>query len=107
MQQQHASWIAQARQHWKEFQPTRFKELAQSGKLETELRAAAEATSNEMQTLVDQGFSRTEAWELVREVHLFPPEETEPDEPESEGYAVSRDLNQMLANLRMPGERDD
>ena len=37
---QHANWIAQAKAHWKEFQPTRFKDLQKSGQLLQALTAA-------------------------------------------------------------------
>jgi hypothetical protein len=67
--------ISQAREHWKEFQPTRFKELQKAGKLEPALKEAAEKTHQEMTELEAQGFQEWEAWEMVRESYLFPPEE--------------------------------
>jgi hypothetical protein len=38
------NWISQAREHWKEHQPTRFRELSKAGKLGKALRDAAEQT---------------------------------------------------------------
>ncbi len=76
-------WISQARDHWKEHQPTRFRALKKAGKLEEALKAAAEATHLEMNRLEAQGYRNHEAWEIVREKHLFPPQEpgVEQDEP--------------------------
>jgi len=77
--------------------------------LEQALIEAANATAKEMQALVDQGFRRHEAWEAVRENHLFPPEERDasPRLPASPGYKAMRGFYQDLMNLRMPGERED
>ena len=105
-QQQLGAWIAQAREHWEEFQPTRFKELQEDGKLEESLREAAMQTSEEMRTLMDQGAQWHEAWEMVREQHLFPPEEpgASPEERPSEGYLLYRDIQQALAMVGQPDE---
>jgi hypothetical protein len=76
------NWISQAREHWKEHQPTRFRELSKAGKLGKALRDAAERTHREMSSLEAQGYRNHEAWEIVRERYLFPPQEpgVEPDE---------------------------
>lgn len=77
-------WISQARDHWKEHQPTRFRELKKAGKLDEALKAAAEQTHLEMSQLEAQGYRNHEAWEVVREEYLFPPQEPgveEDDEP--------------------------
>ena len=105
---QHAHWIAQARQHWKEFQPAKFKRLQEAGTLDQELKLAAQATADEMATLRKQGATELEAWEMVREQHLFPPEEADSREPmePSPGYAAQLDVNQSLGSLTMPGERE-
>ena len=66
-------WISQARDHWRQFQPTKFKELRKAGKLEQALRDAAERTHREMTELENSGFRNHEAWEMVRERYLFPP----------------------------------
>lgn len=88
---QHQHWINQARQHWQEFQPKRFQELTSSGQLETALRLAAEATSDEMAKLIGQGVPAGEAFEQVRELHLFPPPEPGAVEeaPPSEAYLAA------------------
>ena len=99
-------WVEQARQHWKEFQPEKYARLMAAGTLNQELEAAAEATQEQMQTLLGQGFNRQEAWEQVREQYLFPPEEEgiEEERPEpSPGYLNMMDLNETLASLDMPG----
>jgi hypothetical protein len=61
-----------------------------------------------METLRRQGFQEHEAWEVVREIHLFKPEEPGLDEPmeASPGFDAHRDLNQSLGSLTMPGERE-
>lgn len=106
---QHANWIAQAKDHWKEHQPARYRELLRSGQLAQALTQAAEQTQKEMETLMGQGFKYAEAWEAVRELYLFPAEEAGASEeaPDSEGYKAMRGLNQDLASLTLPGERED
>ena len=106
---QHARWIAQANEHWKENQPSRYKALTSSGQLATALRQAASDTANDLQVLTDEGFSPDQAWEMVRERHLFPPEEPGASEeaPDSEGYRIARDANEALNSISMPGERMD
>ena len=105
--QQHANWIAQARSHWKEHQPKRFKALQKAGALEPELRAAAELTANDMADLTPQ-VGRESAWEMVRERYLFPPEErgNSPEAPASPGYRMAVAANEGMASIRMPGERE-
>lgn len=106
--QQHQHWIVQANEHWKEHQPRRYKTLQEAGTLAQALREAAEATSREMQALRDQGLDELTAWEMVREQHLFPPEEPDesPPPPASQGYLAHRDLMRGLGQVRMPGEPD-
>ena len=106
--QQHANWIAQAHSHWREHQPKRFKALQASGKLVQELRAAADLTASDMAEWTPM-VARESAWEMVRERHLFPPEEpgNSPEAPASAGYLAMRELNEGWATLRMPGERDE
>lgn len=69
------NWIHQARAHWREHQPRRFKALKESGKLEVALREAAEQTYLEKSDLEEQWYSPQGAWEMVREKYLFPPKE--------------------------------
>ena len=102
--QQHARWIAQARSHWRENQPKRFKALKSSGQLERALRAAADQTASDMRELAPQ-VGHDSAWEMVRERHLFPPEDpgNSPEATASAGYRAMRELNVGWATLWMPG----
>lgn len=106
MAQQHATWIAQARQHLQEHRPQEYERLKKTGKLEAHLTQAAEQTSEEMQTLTRQGLTWDQAWEMVREQHLFPPAEAMDEPmPESQGFRAHRDLMRGLDSLTMPGEK--
>ena len=109
LKMQHANWIAQARAHWKEHLPAMYRRLLANGTLESELKAAAEATSREMEALRNEGATATEAWEMVRERYLLLPEEPGQDEPmePSDGYAAALDVSQSLGSLTMPGEKED
>jgi hypothetical protein len=69
------NWKMQAREHWKEFQPTAFKHQVQTKTLQKALDEAAELTFQEMSQLLDAGMSNQDASEMVREKYLFPPEE--------------------------------
>lgn len=66
------NWITQAREHWKEFQPTRYRSLKAACKLDAALKEAAEQTFRELTQLEDTGFNHQEAWQIVRERYLFP-----------------------------------
>lgn len=94
-------WINQARQHWQEFQPTRFKALTESGELETALRLAAERTSEEMSKLIDRGVNAGDAWMEARELHLFPPPEHGAVEEQwpTEGYLAQVSLQRQMRDL--------
>lgn len=96
------SWVSQAKAHWKEFRPAMYEALRASGTLEQSLQEAATRTHEEMTQLEQSGFREHEAWEIVREKYLFPPEETsEPMEP-SEFRALSSDLTALQSRvLRM------
>lgn len=69
------NWVNQAREHWAEFQPTKFAELKKAGTLENALQDAALRTAEEMNDLEEAGLQEHEAWEMTREKYLFPPEE--------------------------------
>ncbi len=81
------NWISQAREHWKEFQPTLFSQLKESGQLNQALKDAAERTHQEMSELEASGLTTHEAWEMTREKYLFLPEEAgmQDDEPMESG----------------------
>ena len=85
-------WISQARSHWRQFQPTKFRQLQAAGKLDQALRQAAERTHREMLELEENGYRFHEAWEMVRERYLFPPEEKP---TKDEGNAASKVLTEM------------
>ena len=51
------------------------RDLKRSGQLEAALTDAAQRTQREMAQLEGAGFYAHEAWEIVRESYLFPPEE--------------------------------
>jgi hypothetical protein len=70
-----SNWREQSRAHWKQFRPSLCCDLKRSGKLEATLTDAAERTQREMAQLERAGFYTHEAWEIVRESYLFPPEE--------------------------------
>ena len=99
-----ASWIAQANQHWKEHQPTTYKRLKAEGTLQTRLREAAEATQHEMDVLMNEGFDHEQAWEMVRERYLFPPEEAGLDEPmePNETYSAMAGFNRAIQDFYNP-----
>ena len=103
---QHANWIAQARQHLQEHQPTLYRALRERGTLEAHLQTAVERTSEEIAELVAEGFDREQAWEMTREKYLFPPEESGASlsPSKSPAYSTALSVQQMLQDLRMPGE---
>ena len=105
---QHANWIAQARTHWAEHQPKKFKRLLKAGTLDKALSEAATATSESMRALTTQGATQEEAWEATRELYLFPAEEPQqtPRMRKSHGYLAHVDLMRGLANLGMPEEEE-
>ena len=70
-----SAWASQAKNHWREFRPTRYKELKAAGTLDEAVAEAARLTEREMDELTAAGFQEHEAWEMVRERYLFPPEE--------------------------------
>lgn len=69
------SLMAQGREHWREFQPKRYKKLKAAGELESELKAAAELTLKAMATWREVGYTEHEAWAATRELYLIVPEE--------------------------------
>ena len=96
---QHANWIAQARQHLQEHQPTLYRALRERGTLEAHLQTAVERTSEEIAELVAEGFDREQAWEMTREKYLLLPPESEPDEVESKGAALFNEANALQSQI--------
>ena len=68
------NWTSQAKAHWKQHQPEKFRQLADAGMLEAALQHAAEQTLLETSQLEAAGFQPDEAFQMVRENYLFPPE---------------------------------
>ncbi|MCP4992504.1 MAG: hypothetical protein GY934_01775 [Gammaproteobacteria bacterium] len=94
------NWINQAKEHWREFQPARYRELHEAGTLDQALTVAAEQTHREMSQLEDQGFQNHEAWEMVRERYLFPPEEPGLEEGlENPGASLFQEVMQVHNKL--------
>lgn len=94
------NWISQAREHWKEHQPSRVKALRQQGKLGDALRSAAEQTHREMTELEAQGMTEHESWEMTRERYLFPPAETTQDDPPaSEAARLFGEAQALMSDL--------
>ncbi|MEW8437168.1 MAG: hypothetical protein AB2689_03340 [Candidatus Thiodiazotropha taylori] len=95
------NWISKAKEHWKEFQPTRYQELKESGQLEQALQEAAEQTHLEMSELEEAGFQNHEAWEMVRERYLFLPEEPglEDEEEVNEGARLHQEAVAIMNRL--------
>ncbi|MEW8436616.1 MAG: hypothetical protein AB2689_00520 [Candidatus Thiodiazotropha taylori] len=102
------NWISKANEHWKEFQPTRYQELKESGQLEQALQQAAEQTHLEMSELEEAGYQNHEAWEMVRERYLFPKEEPglEDEEEVNEGARLYQDVVR-IQNLLLQDQDQD
>jgi len=79
-----SNWARQAKAHWKEFQPTRYQALKQQETLDLAAQQAADQTYREMDQLEQAGYQPDEAFQMVRERYLLPPEEEgleDDDEP--------------------------
>ncbi|MCY1311335.1 hypothetical protein D9M70_616230 [compost metagenome] len=93
------NWVREARQHWKEFQPSRYKELKKAGQLEQALQQAAQQTYLELSQLEASGYNQHESWEQVRELYLFPLEEeglVDEDEVAGQGPALFNEAMQII-----------
>ena len=110
-------WYGQAKEHWKKYRPKMFKALQESGKLNHHLNNAVERTGDEYCKAIEDGMEPHEAWEAVRENHLFLPSEQdqpslgEDPNPEPEPtpvaeipaprkYATPEEVKQFLARAR-------
>lgn len=92
------NWKDQAKAHWKEFQPKRFKALQQAGKLDEALDQAANQTYLEVSQLEESGFQPSEAFQMVMESYLFPPMEGQPEKP-------ATSLTHEMAKAMASGQR--
>ena len=88
----------QARRHWKEFQPTKYRDLKAAGQLEAASLAAANLTLQAMEADRAAGYSQLEAWELERERWLLLPEERglpQEKSPHNPAFAALGELNRL------------
>jgi len=69
-----------AKQHWKEFRPTLYKELEADGTLEQALENAAQQTLNEIDELMNAGMFDYEAEEIVYPKYILLRDENENQE---------------------------
>ena len=69
------NWVNEARAHWKEFLPTKFRSLEEAGILDRELQTAAKQTAPDMEAFQNAGLTWDEAWERTRNEDLFLPAE--------------------------------
>ena len=81
--------------------------MLQKAKLEESLRKAAMQTSEEMRTLMDQGAQWHEAWEMVREMYLFPPEEEGLDPFEGEEMPAAAGYRELRRAMMLQQQLDD
>lgn len=95
-------WINKARSHWEEFQPKRVSALKKQGTLELALKQAAEQTYLEVNALEERGYQPDEAFQMVRELYLFPPPEDQEPEEVSEGVRLMQEA--LKATNRTLGE---
>ena len=73
-------WEEWAKKSWQENNPKLYAELQKSGNLNQAAKRAAEQTSDDLLSMVNQGYDYQSAWEAVRERYLFlPSEEDQPD----------------------------
>lgn len=77
------NWANQAKAHWKEHNPKRYRALKKQGTLDLAAKKAAEQTFEEVNALEESGFQPDLAFQMVRERYLFPPEEA-PEEEQGE-----------------------
>jgi hypothetical protein len=69
-------WMEQARVHWREFQPSLYRQATAAGTLDALLLDAAQLTEREMAQVEAAGVTRQNAWEMTREAYLFPPNQS-------------------------------
>ena len=76
--------VNETKEHWKEHRPKLYAELQKNGQLHQRAVKAVDQTQEELLDLVNQGANYDQAWEAVRERHMFlPSEEDQPDLGES------------------------
>ncbi len=98
--------VNKAIRHWREWLPNRYAELLAANQLLTAAEAAAKGAAKEMRELMEAGFRRDEAEEIVLPKWiLLPPEETTEDE--SEESSESEDKMAVLDRIRVKQEEAD
>ncbi|MGO9774468.1 MAG: hypothetical protein ACLPSW_33925 [Roseiarcus sp.] len=60
------NWVEQAREHWKRFLPSRYREFEEAGVLDEALQEAAKLTYREVSSLENAGLSSEQAWEMTK-----------------------------------------
>lgn len=90
------NWKAQARAHWREHRPKEFRQLQHKGLLAQALTDAVEQTHKAMTALEAAGFSEQEAWEQVRETHLFKPAESAQQDLDRPDLALAQETQALL-----------
>ena len=98
------NWKDQAQAHWKEHQPERYHELEAAGALDSALQYAVDQTYAEVSQLEDSGFQPDEAFQMVRERYLFPPEKQLTEAPA--GRTTSRRMTRAELAGQIPGPID-
>jgi hypothetical protein len=100
------NWINQAESHWKEHQPKLYQMHKKQRTLKLALNQAAEKTMIEVSELESQGYQPDEAFQMVREKYLFPPQESsEASRPESQSiemYQQAIEMKQRMMELDQP-----
>jgi len=82
-------------QNLREHSPETYREIQQSGNLDEYLESKATAAEQELDSLIDSGYSDHEAWEVVRADFLMPLDD-EPDEDEGPNDAMLSALNESI-----------
>jgi hypothetical protein len=72
-------WYTQAKAHWQKYRPKMYKALQEKGTLHKHLNKAVDQTEEEYARAIENGMEPHEAWEALRENHLFLP--SEEDQP--------------------------
>ena len=68
-------WAREAKEHWRQYRPKMYQAFEKAGTLNKHLNRAVEQTKDEFVRAIENGMEPHEAWEEVRENHLFLPSE--------------------------------
>ena len=89
-------------QNLQEFSPKAYARFLRSGELEKYLDNVSRAANQELDSLVDAGYSDHEAWEVVRADFLMPLDDESDDEGPND--AMLSALNETIDLLNSVGE---